>query len=58
LSDPETSEGDMLERCLDLLEEMVDDAMATEEVFNPAEYVISAEIVHKANQILADFEEV
>lgn len=45
----------MLERCLDLLEDLVYEAVGVEECFNPAEYEISAEIVQRANQILADY---
>lgn len=58
LSGQETSGGDILERCLDLLEDLVYEAVGTEECFNPAEYEISAEIVQRANRILADSEEV
>ena len=49
---PETSEGDLLEMCLDLLEDLVYEAVGVEECFNPAEYEIPAEIVLRANQIL------
>ena len=45
---------DILTRCLDLLEDLVVDVVGVEYCLNPSEYVISAEIVQKANQILAD----
>lgn len=45
---------DILTRCLDLLEDLVVEAVGVEYCLNPSEYVISAEIVQKANQILAD----
>jgi|GEM_PF-5687924 len=45
----------MLERCLDLLEDLVYEAVGVEECFNPAEYEISAEIVQRANQILEEW---
>jgi hypothetical protein len=44
----------MLKRCLDLLEDLVYEAEGLEECLDPAEYVISSEIVRRANQILID----
>lgn len=53
-SPEENGYRDILTRCLDLLEDLVVEAVGVEYCLNPSEYVISAEIVQKANQILAD----
>ena len=57
ISAGEGSEDTILERCLNLLEDLTYEAVGTEEGLNPSEYEVPAEIVERANQILADSEE-